>query len=60
MRLGVFPATTINEARQKALQARNELKNGVNPLHTKKASKASLISKKITFMEFAKACVEMK
>jgi integrase len=60
MSLGVFPATTINEARQKALQARNELKNGVNPLHTKKASKAPLISKKITFMEFAKACVEMK
>jgi len=60
MSLGVFPATTINEARQKALQARNELKNGVNPLQTKKASKAPLISKKITFMVFAKACVEMK
>jgi hypothetical protein len=42
MSLGVFPDTTINEARQKALQARNELKNGVNPLQARKASKSPL------------------
>lgn len=60
MSLGVFPGTTINEARQKALHARNELKNGVNPLQTKKASKASLVGEKATFMEFAKVCIEMK
>ena len=60
MSLGVFPATTINEARQKALQARNELKNGVNPLQIKKASKVSLAGEKATFMEFAKVCIEMK
>lgn len=60
MSLGVFPDTTINEARQKALQARNELKNGVNPLQARKASKSPLKAKEISFVEFAKTCVEMK
>ena len=60
MSLGVFPDTTINEARQKALQARNELKNGKNPLQARKASKVTLASEKVTFIEFANACIEMK
>lgn len=60
MSLGAFPETTINEAREKALQARNELKRGANPIDTRKATKTPLTAHKITFAEFAKTCIEMK
>ena len=60
MSLGAFPETTINEAREKALQARKELKRGDNPIETRKAAKTPLAVHKITFADFAKTCIEMK
>lgn len=61
--LGAFPTLTIAEARIKAQQARDELKEGKNPLAAKTAAKAqrnAQDAKKILFKDFAASCIQTK
>jgi integrase len=61
--LGTFPALSIANARLKAQKARDELDIGINPAAARNAERAKKLEKaatKITFKEFAIACIEKK
>lgn len=61
--LGSFPALSIAEARIKAQQSRDDLDRGINPVEVKNSSKAqklALQAKKLSFKEFAEACIKTK
>ncbi|MBU3547479.1 integrase arm-type DNA-binding domain-containing protein [Polynucleobacter sp. MWH-Jannik1A5] len=61
--LGSFPTLSIAEARIKAQQSRDDLDRGINPVAVKnsaKAQKLALQTKKLSFKEFAEACIKSK
>ncbi len=61
--LGSFPAISIANARLKAQQARELVRNGVNPIEKKKLQQEELVAqatRSITFAEFALATIESK
>lgn len=61
--LGSFPAISIVNARLKAQQARELVRNGVNPIEKKKLQQEELVAqatRSITFAEFALATIESK
>lgn len=61
--IGPFPDLLPKEARQIAQEARTLIAKGENPLTSRRAQKAqrkALESKKITFRDFALACIEDK
>lgn len=61
--LGSFPTLSIAEARVRAQQSRDDLDRGINPLAIKNSSKAqklALQAQKLSFKEFAEACIKSK
>lgn len=63
MSLGVYPLISLAEARKRALEARNEVAQGINPIVAKnerKRLREESTSKKTTFREFASQCIELK
>jgi len=55
MSLGAYPEISLKSARHRAIKARNDINNGINPIELKIATNApnEVESKKITFEEFA-------
>jgi integrase len=63
MSLGVYPITSLIEARKQALEAKINIRQGTDPLTLKKALKTASNQKlksKISFKEFANECIEKK
>ena len=63
MSLGVYPLISLAEARKRALEARNEVAQGIDPIAAKnerKRLREESTAKKITFREFAGQCIELK
>jgi integrase len=63
MSLGVYPLISLAEARKRALEARNEVAQGIDPIAAKnerKRLREESTAKKMTFREFAGQCIELK
>lgn len=60
MSLGVFPLTSLSEARKGAMEARIKLAQGVNPIEEKRALKKDSLKEQTKFRDFAKSCIELK
>ncbi|AFI90906.1 hypothetical protein PPNK14_07050 [Pectobacterium parmentieri] len=63
MSLGPYPEVSLAEARDKARERRKQIRDGINPLEGKHASRAQqekLAYKKKTFAECATDVIEIK
>ncbi|MEY3628557.1 MAG: hypothetical protein RLY91_323 [Pseudomonadota bacterium] len=58
--LGVYPDTSLKEARKRAIQARNSVLQGLRPVATWKAAVAPEVSAAPKFKDFAAECIETK
>ncbi|MEW6647830.1 MAG: integrase arm-type DNA-binding domain-containing protein [Pseudomonadota bacterium] len=61
--LGGFPDVTLQQAREKAREAREQIRQGVDPIEQRKAARASLVAagaKAITFDEAARKFLASK
>jgi len=60
--LGAYPEVLVKEARKRAISARNQLNQGINPKPHKKVD-SDVIKEpepKLTFQEYALSCIDMK
>lgn len=63
MRLSPYPEVSLADARDKARELRRQVRNGVNPLEEKYATRAEqekLAHKKESFAEYAEDVIEIK
>jgi integrase len=58
--LGVYPSIALKEARKRAVAARNDLLNGIQPKAYWKVKPDSSIENQLLFKDFAKQCIEAK
>ncbi|WP_100635916.1 tyrosine-type recombinase/integrase [Marinomonas sp. ef1] len=63
MGLGSFPEVSLSDAREKSRELRKQIKNGIDPLESKREKKADQIRQqgmKITFIECAQSVLSIK
>jgi integrase len=61
MGLGAYPVVSLEEARDAALEARRQVRKGVDPAEAKRAKKAetaAALARAITFREYAEAFID--